>query len=279
MNQIALPTSSRATSFAFGVVRAGIGGIACANETIMNNSSYAVASMVLAVTPPFLLTQNSCTGGLAAGANCAAAVTFQPATSGTATGELTVTSSALAIPASVALSGMGFDFTVAISGSSRLSVASGQTASYVVTINPSNGAQGTFTYSCGTLPANSQCVFNPATAMVGAGASGNVTLQILTGKSGAARMESPGGWRLLPLVCGLLLLPLALRRRNLLLTSLLLAVVALGVSSCTSSGGGKGGGGGGSGSGSATPAGTYPIPVSITSTGLCHVVTVTMTVD
>jgi hypothetical protein len=230
--------------------------------TINNTSSYAIGSLALTVNAPFFLTQNACTGTLAAGANCTAAVTFQPTTSGTATGALTVSSSAVATPANVALTGMGFDFTAAISSSSSLTIASGQTADYNLTIKPANGAAGTFTYTCGTLPANAQCVFNPPTTTVTAGSTGSLTVEIVTGKSGAARMESPGGWRMLPVVCGFLLLPLALRRRRkALFLILLLAVIAGGVSSCTSSGGGTGGGGGGGGT--STPAGTYTIPVSV----------------
>lgn len=259
----------------------GVGQSSAAQPvTINNSSSYAIGSLALTVNAPFFLTQNTCTTTLAAGAICSAAVTFQPTTIGTATGALTVTSSAVAAPANVALTGMGFDFTAAISGSSSLTVASGQTADYTVIINPANGAPGTFTYTCGSLPANAKCVFNPATTTVTAGSTGSLTVEIVTGKSGSARLESPGGWRMLPIVCGLLLLPLALgRRRKTLLLVLLLAAIAGGVSSCTSSGGGTGGGGGGSGGGTSTPAGTYTIPVSVTSTGLCHEVTVTMTVD
>jgi hypothetical protein len=178
---------------------------------------------------------------------------------------------------------MGFDFAAAVSGSSTFTVAAGQTANYTLTINPANGAAGSFTYTCGTLPANALCVFNPTTTTISAGATGNIGVAISTGKAGAARMESPAGWRVIPLTCGLLLLPLAfVRRRKSLLLLVLLAVMASATSSCSSSGGGVGGGtGGGTGGsgGSATPPGTYSIPVTITSTGLSHVVTVTLTVD
>jgi hypothetical protein len=251
--------------------------------TISNNSSYAISSLALAVNGPFLLTQNTCSSSLTAGANCTAAVIFQPTTSGTATGTLTVSSTSVTVPANVALVGTGFDFTVAVSGSSSLTIAVGQTANYVVTINPANGAQGTFAYTCGTLPANALCLFNPTTTTVSAGATGNVTVGISTGKASLARADSPAGWRRLPLACGLLLLPLALvRRRKALLLIVLLAVMAAAVSSCTSSGGGTGGGSngsGGSGSASSTPPGTYTIPVTVSSTGISHPVTVTMTVD
>jgi hypothetical protein len=249
--------------------------------TITNSSSYAIGSLTLAVTGPFSLSQNTCTGSLAASANCTAAVVFQPVAGGTASGALTVSSSAVASPANVALSGVGFDFTLAVSGSSSITVAAGQTANYTMTITPVNGTQGTFTYTCGTLPANAACQFNPPSTTVGIGVAGSVTVGITTGKFGSARLESPAEWRVLPMLCGLLLVPLALRRRrNFLLLGLLLMVLAGGIASCTSSGGGTGGGStGGSGSGSATPPGTYTIPINVSSTGVSHSLTVTMAVD
>jgi len=248
--------------------------------TINNGANSAVSALTLAVSGPFALTQNTCAASLAAGASCTAAVVFQPITSGPATAVLTVSSSSVASPVSVALSGVGFDFTAAVSGSSTLTVAAGQTANYTLTITPANGAQGAFTYTCGALPANAQCVFNPPTTTVSTGAIGNVNVAIATGKSGSARLESPAGWCILPMLCGLLLLPLALRRRcGALLFAVLLAVLAGGISSCAGAGIKTGGGSGGSGSTTATPPGTYPIPVTFSSTGISHVVTVTMTVD
>jgi hypothetical protein len=252
--------------------------------TITNGSNYPIPALTLAASAPFALSQNNCTGGLAAGANCNAAVTFQPNSSGMATGALTVTSSALPAPASVALSGIGFDFAAAVSGSTTFTVASGQTANYTLTINPANGAAGTFTYTCGALPANSQCVFNPPTTTITAGATGTMAVAISTGKSSTARLESPAPWRVIPITCGLLLpLVFVRRRRKFLLLLVLLAVMASVASSCSSSGGGAGaatgGGSGGSGGGLATPPGTYSIPVAITSTGVTHAVTVSLTVD
>ena len=248
--------------------------------TISNNSSYAISSLALAVNGPFTLTQNTCTSSLAAGANCTAGVIFQPTASGAATGALTVTSTSVTMPANVALSGMGFDFAVAVSGSSSLAIAAGQTANYGITIIPASGAQGNFTYTCGTLPANALCLFNPTTTTVSAGATGNVNIGISTGKPGLAFAESPAGWRMLPLTCGLLLLPLAfIRRRKNIFLIVLFAAMAGSISSCTASGGGTSSGSNGSGSASATPPGTYTIPVTVSSTGISHAVTVTMTVD
>jgi hypothetical protein len=83
-----------------------------------------------------------------------------------------------------------------------------------------------------------------------------------------------------------LALPLAWKgRRKALLAMVLLTILAGGVSSCSGSGGGSGGSGGGSGGSSggsgsgATPAGTYSIPVTVTSNGIEHSVTVTLIVD
>jgi uncharacterized membrane protein YgcG len=77
-----------------------------------------------------------------------------------------------------------------------------------------------------------------------------------------------------------LLLPLLTKSIS---DTLLGAILAGGIASCTSSGGGTSGGGGGSGGGSggsgSTPSGTYSIPVNVTSMGVQHSVTVTLTVD
>jgi hypothetical protein len=51
-----------------------------------------------------------------------------------------------------------------------------------------------------------------------------------------------------------------------------------GVGSCAESGGGTGGDPG-DGSGAITPVGTYSIPVTVTSTGVSHNITLTLTVD
>jgi uncharacterized membrane protein YgcG len=145
-----------------------------------------------------------------------------------------------------------------------------------------SNAAGTFNYVCGTLPAHALCTFNPAATTVSAGASGNLTVQIATGNSVSARMERPAAWRVVPMLCGLVVLPLALlRARRRLFLGLLVARIAGGLSSCTSSGGGSGGSGssGGPGGSSATPPGTYAIPVTVSSTGVSHVVTLTLTVD
>jgi hypothetical protein len=107
---------------------------------------------------------------------------------------------------------------------------------------------------------------------------------ISTGSSSSAsRAPGPWKWSALPVVCGF---ALVFRRRKLRGTSwnrlvalAMLAFVLSGLASCTISGGGTGGDTTGPGPGGLTPAGTYAIPVSVTSTGVTHSATVTLTVD
>jgi len=292
---------------AFPVVAAGQSSTA-QPVTVTNSSSYAISAVSLAAAAPFSVTQNTCTGGLAAGANCTASVVFQPSAAGSATGALTVTSSAVATPATVPLSGTGFDFAVSITGSTSQTVAAGQQASFTMIVAPI-GSGGAFAFSCGTLPTNALCLFNPSTQTLNAGVQGNVLVEISTGNGSTVQLEKPDFAkpdfakpnlgepdvarpdaagpssgrpafpRALPLVCGLLLVPLAFfKRRKLFLLVVMAAIFTSGVSSCTSSGGGTGGTGG-QGGGNNTPPGTYTIPVSVTSMGITHSLNVTLTVD
>jgi hypothetical protein len=299
------------SQIAFPVVAIGQSS-AAQTLTVTNSSSYAIGSVSLAVAAPFSVTQNTCTGSLPAGANCTASVIFQPSVGGSASGMLTVNSSAVAAPVTVALSGTGFDFSVGITGSGTQSVAGGQTATYIIQIcgtggcteNPTVPAGGTFSFQCGALPANALCIFNPPSQTLNAGFQGNVLVEISTGNAATARLESPGFaatnmarlsaekpssaktmggrhdlWHTLPLACGLFLIPLAFRRHNkMFLLAVLAAFFTCGVSSCVSSGGGTGGTGG-KGGGSNTPPGTYTIPVNVTSTGITRSVNLTLTVD
>jgi hypothetical protein len=114
-----------------------------------------------------------------------------------------------------------------------------------------------------------------------AGVEGNVTVQVATSASAmASRSESLRAWHALPLLCGVLLLPLALKRgRKAFFVVLLAVLLTAGMTSCTSSSGGTGGTPPGGGNGSNTAAGTYTIPVTVTASGLSQVVELTLTVD
>ncbi len=275
-------TSGLATNpsqLTFPVVAAGQSSTA-QTVTVTNSSNYAIGAVTLTAAAPFSITQNTCTASMAAGANCTASVVFQPSAGGSASGALTVSSAAVATPATVALSGTGFDFAVSISGPASQTVARGQQANYTLVISPT-GSSGTFSFSCGTLPSNALCLFNPTTESLSAGVQGNVEVEISTSSSSQARAERPPFLRVLPLACGLILLPFSVRRRRrMFLLAVLAAILTTSVTSCTSSSGGSGGGGsGGQSGGSGTPTGTYTIPVNVTSTGITQSVNVMLTVD
>jgi hypothetical protein len=207
-------------------------------------------------------------------------VAFAPASAGAKTGTLTVASSAMAQNMQAPLSGTGFDFTVAATGQTSQTVASGLTANYTLSITPLNGSSGTFTFACGSLPANVVCVFNPTSEQVAANTTGSETVEVETGQAvQAASAKGGAGWGGMELGMGLLLLPLAWRRkRKAWLLVLLLVVLAGGLSSCAGAGGGYLGQTSGAG-GTNTPAGTYSISVTATAYGVSHPVTLSLTVD
>jgi hypothetical protein len=260
----------------------GVGLVSGSSTVTITNpdSVISLGSLALTVTAGFQLVSSTCMATLAPGASCTAVVAFAPVSAGAQSGSLNVASSALPAGSFLALSGMGFDFTLAPSGSSTQTITSGQIAYFTLLINPLNGSQGVFTFQCGTLPTSASCAFNPASEGIPANITGNETVEIATGLTQAtARSSRPPAWPVLPLACGLVLLPFALaRRRRALLLIAVLAILTGGVSSCASSSGGvttvltKTGTG-------ITPPATYTIPVTATSNGVSHQVTLTLIVD
>ncbi len=260
----------------------GVGsGSAAQIVTVTNAGPVDLANLALNVSSGFQLASTTCASSLAVGATCTAGVTFNPETAGQQTGNLTITSSAMAVPAQAGLSGMGFDFAAALSGSSSQTISNGQTASFTLVLTTMSGSSGTFTFACGTLPAHAACSFNPASETVIASSPGNVTVEVMTGGTAtSAHNAGRSRWSLAPAVAGLVLLPLAWRRRRkILMSAALFGFLVGGASSCTGSGGGSGGTPTGGQGGSNTPGGTYSIPVSVSSNGVVHKVTLTLTVD
>jgi hypothetical protein len=256
---------------------------AVSTVTITNPDSVtSLSNLTLTPSPSaeFKLASTTCGTTLAAGASCTAGLSSTPASVGARSGTLTVSDSALPTGTSLALSGTGFDFTVTLAGSSSQTIANGQVAYFHLTIAPLDGLPGSYTLTYGSLPSYSSCTFNPTSPTASSTASVYETVAISTGLStSSARVERRSAWPALPLLCGGLLLPLALwRRRKALLLVALLAVLTGGVSSCTSSNVGRSTNPNGGGSG-ITTAGSYSIPVTVTSNGVSHQVTLTLTVD
>jgi hypothetical protein len=250
--------------------------------TVMNsNDGAALTDLSLSVSSGFKLVNNTCGPSLPVGGTCTTGVLFTPTSLGPQDGTFAVSSSALASSLTAHLSGMGFDFQVTMAGASTVTVSGGQTANYTLGLAPSVGLPGTFAFQCGKLPSYAACTFNPSTENVAAGATGTEAVQITTGQSASARAVAPSwaGGRGMTLAFALLILPLAWRQRKLRFPMAVLAILLLGFAGCSSSGGASGGTSPSSPGTNTTPAGTYTIPVTVTSNGIQHAVTLTLIVD
>ena len=224
--------------------------------TVTNSSSYAIGSVVTCRPARHSASRKiRAAASLAAGANCTASVVFQPSAGGSASGSLTVTSSAVATPATVALSGTGFDFAVDITGSASQTVASGQQGNYTLVISPT-GSGGYLCFflrhaalEC-ALPLQSRQRDRSARAyraMLRSKSPPATGLRLASRNPGTrpcvvGRSRRPHRLvRALPLTCALVLLPVAVSSAARSFLLLVLAVILVGgVSSCTSSGGGTG---------------------------------------
>ena len=212
--------------------------------TLTNPDSVnSLGNFTVAVTAGFRLVSTTCPSTLAAGASCTAVVEFAPTSPGPQSGSLTVSSSALPTGAFVPLSGMGFDFGIAPSGSSSLTIANGQTADYKLA-----------DYAAQRLPWRLHLPVRHAAPLLGLHLQPTQrrhSRQHHRQRSGGDRHRADhdhgpllASVRVAGSSAGLRLccVPLALgRRRRALLLIALLAILAGGVSSCTSSGGVSGG--------------------------------------
>ncbi|HEY3704040.1 MAG TPA: choice-of-anchor D domain-containing protein [Terracidiphilus sp.] len=261
---------------------AGVGTTSSAITVTLTNTSPSVALSQFALTTSssFRIASTTCVASLAANAQCTANVVFTPAVAGSILGTLSITATELPASLVVPLSGTGYDFTSTMSGSPSQTVSSGQTASYTLAVESRVGSGSTFTFQCGALPQYAACAFNPSSLSIAANVPGQVVVQVTTSQN-SAELEWPA-WRraVVPVSFGfgLLLVPLAWRRRRGLWLAMLLALCVGAVASCAGAGGGGG----------STPPpptkhnvapGSYTIPVTITSNGVQHAVNLTLVVD
>ena len=278
-------------SIAFPVV--GVGQTSAATTVTITNTdpTNTLSNVNLSASIGFALVSSTCTASLAPNTSCTVGVEFQPIAVGPVTGNLTVSSTMPGTPATVPLTGTGFDFTVAADGPSSVTVASGQTGGFSLTITPLGGTSAGFSFQCGTLPQYAACTSTPATLNVSAGTSGAETVDVTTSQTtGALNLSArpnshSGSSKPLAALCGLLaLLPLAAFRRfrKALLLGAVLVLSTGAFTSCSGSGGGGGngkGGGGGGNSTNTTPTGTYTVPVQVTANGVQHSINLTLVVD
>jgi parallel beta-helix repeat protein len=113
-----LSANPSSVTFAAQAVSTGSG----AQTVTVTNTGTAAAAVAGISTSGDFSQSNTCGTSIAAGANCAVAVTFRPTVAGTRTGTLTISSNANNNPTTVALSGTG-------SGAANTNLALGRTTS------------------------------------------------------------------------------------------------------------------------------------------------------
>lgn len=255
----------------------GVGTTSATKDvTLTNTGQVTIVDLALSASSGFQISSSSCGTSLGVSASCTLQVVFAPSSAGQQMGKITAMSSSLPAPAQIAVSGMGFDFLISSTGLSRKAVSSGQTASYTISLTPLNGSSGTFTYSCGSLPANASCNFSSSSATIPANANWSVTLNVSTGPGrSTARLDASRPYWL-PVI-SLVVLPMAAGFRRRRGWVLVLMMGLLGLVSCA----GAGGGGGGLPVSAInnTPAGTYSVVVTANANGVSHSTTLTLIVD
>jgi len=266
-------------SLTFG--SAGVGTHSAIKKLALTNIGPVVLhDLQLSTSAEFVLVGSNCGASLDVGDACTVDISFAPSNAGPQEGRLTIAGESIAAPVQVPLSGLGFDFIIATAGQTSETIASGQKASFTLTVTPLNGSAGTFTLSCSALPANSSCSFNPLSESVPANMSGSMTVNISTGISsstaGLPTSSETRKSRLLPFL-SLLFLPFAIRSRNRSRWALALLAGAIGIASCAGAGGGSSGMP--APAKSNTPAGSYSIVVTATASGVSHNTTIKLIVD
>jgi hypothetical protein len=258
------------SSIAFPAQFVGTSGLP-QSVTVMNNGNAPLSITSVTTSATDFGTLNACGNTVAVGSSCAIGVFFDPTTSGTRSGTLTINDNAPGSPQTVALSGTGQDFSLTPVSSASTTVSAGQTAIYTVAVSPAGGFNQTVALSCNGAPAQSTCLVSPnSISFSGTSAvMAMVTIKTMRASSalpiGTARPTSIQDrstaviltWLgMLALMVASLVLPRREQRFQCapIFALGLLVVVGIAMASC--------GGGGGGGGSPATQPGTYPITVS-----------------
>jgi Abnormal spindle-like microcephaly-assoc'd, ASPM-SPD-2-Hydin/Beta-propeller repeat len=177
-----------ASNLTFSALTVGTMGSA-QTITVTNSGNGALTVAGIQATGDFAQT-NNCASVAANSGTCTIQVTFTPTSSGTRSGTLTLTDSAVNSPQLVSLTGSGIDFSMSAAGGSD-TIKAGATASYSMSITPVGGTfASAVTLVCAGAPAFSTCTVNPTSVTPGANPS-VVTVTLKTAGT-AAQLSAPG---------------------------------------------------------------------------------------
>jgi sugar lactone lactonase YvrE len=141
--------------------------------TLTNNSNAAIsgiAATTIGLAPSdFVVSSNSCTTMLNAGASCMINVGFAPTATGPRTATLVVTYSGATTPLASSLAGTGDDYQITFASGqlTEISVDAGSTGTFMLQVVPDNIFTGTVNFICpGNLPMQTTCTFTPPSVTV-----------------------------------------------------------------------------------------------------------------
>jgi len=256
------------SSLSFPAQYVGTSGIP-QSVTLTNNGSVALNITGVTASPSDFGLLNACGNTVGIGASCAIGVFFDPTAGGTRSGTLTIADNGAGGSQTVALTGIGQDFSMTPGSGASATVSAGQTANYTISIAPAGGFAQSVSLACTGAPSSSTCTVTPSMISLSSKSATTAAVTVTT----TARSV---GWplsrvdrriRLILLLVGTsLFLVLAFSQQRLKLQQFrfrwapafamaLLACLALTLTSC-----------GGGSSGSST-SGTQPGSYTITVTG------------
>jgi hypothetical protein len=277
-----LPTaglSPAALNFPAQVV-SSTSGTQAVNVTNTGTASLQVSSVN--ISGPFSQT-NTCGAAVAVNGTCSISVTYTPTGSGPQTGALSLTDNAADSPQSVALSGTGEDFSLAVASGSTTtsSITPGQTATYNLSVASASGLSGSVSLTCTGAPSEATCTASPSTATLNASGATPITVTVTTtaGSGVAIRPRPPATPWLAIWILALLAVVGSWVRGTRRFAWATLAIAALGLMLWAACGGGGASGPGNPG----TPAGSYSLTIKATytsgATTLQHNLNLSLTVN
>ena len=154
------------SSLSFGNIDIGSSSVA-QTVTLTNYTNAAIALTSIGITGDYADTTN-CGSNIAALGSCSISVIFTPTTTGARAGTLTITSGVSVV--TVALTGNGVDFTIAISPTSG-SVIAGDSVTPNVILTPVGGFSAPVSLTCADTTSGSTCTPSKASLTLSAAAT------------------------------------------------------------------------------------------------------------